>query len=107
MVFYAATIFWAFFDPKVVGQPASPITLFWSQAVFHNITRTRLYFIIPHKKAVYDVIHEGGTTRGSDSEGVALVYVESSSSYEDEEALRRIVGSSTNGAPTNVTASLS
>lgn len=103
MVFYAATIFWAFFDPKVVGQPAS-----YGRRLFFITSRvldyTSLYLI---KKAVNDVIHEGGTTRGSDNEGVALVYVESSSSYEDEEALRRIVGSSTNGAPTNVTASLS
>ena len=40
---------------------------------------TSLYL---RKKAVYDVIHEGGTTRGSDNEGVALVYVESSASYD-------------------------
>jgi hypothetical protein len=82
--------------------------LFFGRRLFFITSRvldyTSLYLI---KKAVYDVIHEGGTTRGSDNEGVALVYVESSSSYEDEEALRRIVGSSTNGAPTNVTASLS
>lgn len=64
------------------SQSCGTASIVRSQAVFHNITRTRLYFIIPHKKAVYDVIHEGGTTRGSDNEGVALVYVESSSSYD-------------------------